>query len=162
MKKIEVVLYKICEFLIRIVFGDKDNKEKIDALFQFAKFGIVGVTNTLISYFLNIVVLCLLSPYNFSWDYIVGNVVSFVLSVLWSFYWNKKFVFEKGNMSKIETFKMLLKTYAAYSFTGIFLSTFLSWLWIEKLGISKYIAPLLNLIISVPVNFIINKFWTFA
>lgn len=28
-------------------------------------------------------------------------------------------------------------------------------------GISKFIAPLINLIISVPVNFIMNKMWAF-
>ena len=28
-------------------------------------------------------------------------------------------------------------------------------------GNSKFIAPLINLIISVPVNFIMNKMWAF-
>ena len=37
----------------------------------------------------------------------------------------------------------------------------LVYLWIEILKISKYIAPLLNLTISVPVNYILNKSWAF-
>ena len=28
-------------------------------------------------------------------------------------------------------------------------------------GVSKLIAPILNLLISVPVNFLLNKFWAF-
>ena len=54
-----------------------------------------------------------------------------------------------------------MKTYVSYGFTGIVLNNILSYLWIEKLGISKYIAPLFNLVLSVPLNFIINKFWAF-
>lgn len=57
---------------------------------------------------------------------------------------------------------MLLKTYAAYALTGILLNNILSWLWIERFDISKYVAPLINLIISVPLNFVINKLWTFS
>ena len=55
----------------------------------------------------------------------------------------------------------LLKTYLAYGFTGIVLNNTLSWIWIEQFGVSKFIAPLINLIVSIPVNFYINKFWTF-
>jgi putative flippase GtrA len=36
-----------------------------------------------------------------------------------------------------------------------------SWVWINVFGISKYVAPLINLVISIPLNFIINKFWAF-
>ena len=57
---------------------------------------------------------------------------------------------------------MLLKTYAAYALTGILLNNLLSCLWIEYFDISKYVAPLINLVISVPLNFAINKFWTFS
>ena len=57
--------------------------------------------------------------------------------------------------------KALLKTYLAYGFTGIILNNILSWLWITKFGISKFIAPVINLIVSVPLNFIINKLWAF-
>lgn len=128
---------------------------------QFIKFSIVGVSNTAISYLLNVVVLFLLQPYQVIWDYIAGNIISFILSVLWAFYWNNRIVFtvEQGNHQSI--WKTLLKTYIAYGFTGIILNNILSWLWISVIGISKYIAPLINLIFSVPLNFIVNKLWTF-
>lgn len=128
---------------------------------QFIKFSIVGVSNTAISYLLNVAVLFLLQPYQVIWDYIAGNIISFILSVLWAFYWNNRMVFtvEQGNNRSI--WKTLLKTYIAYGFTGIILNNILSWLWISVIGISKYIAPLINLIFSVPLNFIINKLWTF-
>ena len=55
---------------------------------QFVKFGMVGLSNTLLSYILNVMVLLILMPFSVSWDFFAGNIVGFVLSVLWSFYWN--------------------------------------------------------------------------
>ena len=96
-----------------------------------------------------------------SWDYIAGNVIAFLLSVLWSFYWNNKYVFAQDGGTKRVWWKALLKTYLCYGFTGILLNNVLSWIWITKLGISKFAAPLINLIISVPLNFMLNKLWAF-
>lgn len=137
------------------------SQDKIIGITQFIMFGIVGLTNTIISYILNILTLLAMHPLKVSWDYIVGNVVSFALSVLWSFYWNNRFVFtvKEGEQRKIG--RSLIKTYISYGFTGIILNNLLSGLWINILGVSKYIAPLINLIISVPLNFVINKFWAF-
>ena len=128
---------------------------------QFIKFGIVGVSNTIISYLLNVLVLYILASFNLSWDWLAGNIVAFLLSVLWSFYWNNKYVFtlEEGKERNIG--RALLKTYIAYGFTGIILTNILSFIWINCFEISKYIAPLINLVISVPLNFIINKRWAF-
>ena len=100
-------------------------------------------------------------PVGFKYDYIVANLVSFFLSVLWSFYWNNKYVFTVEEGRKRNIFKALVKTYISYGFSGILLTNVLSILWIDLLGIPKEIAPILNLSISVPLNFIINKFWAF-
>lgn len=138
----------------------KLSEEKTESVLQFLKFCIVGVSNTVISYVLNIGTLLLLAPKQLSYDYFIGNIVSFVLSVLWSFYWNNRFVFKADNEKRV-IWKALLKTYMSYGFTGIILNNVLSYVWIDMLGISKLIAPFINLIISVPLNFIINKFWAF-
>ena len=155
-KKIESII-KVLASHVHISLSERS----LYSLIQFIKFGLIGVTNTAIGYILNVLVLLILKPYGVAWDYIAGNLISFFLSVLWSFYWNNKYVFtlEKGKTRNIG--KTLLKTYTSYGFTGILLNNLLSYLWIEKLGISKYIAPLINLIISVPLNFLINKFWAF-
>lgn len=136
-------------------------EDTLQSLVQFVKFGLVGVTNTALSYVINILVLKLLQPYHLPWDYVAGNVVAFVLSVLWSFYWNNKYVFRKGKGQTRSLGRALLKTYVAYGLTGIVLANILSWVWINVFGLSKYVAPLINLVISIPLNFIINKFWAF-
>ena len=127
---------------------------------QFIKFGLVGVTNTMISYIINIAVLYLLKDKALSCDYIIANVVAFLLSVLWSFCWNNRFVFE-GMRGWKNILKALLKTYVAYSVTGLVLNNILSFVWIDLLRVSKLIAPVINLLFSVPINFLLNKNWAF-
>ena len=131
-------------------------------LMQFIKFGIVGVSNTLVSYLLNLLCLFLLDKYDFVYDYVIANTVAFVLSVLWSFYWNERFVFtEKQDSYQSNRLVRLLKMYLSYGFTGIILNNVLSYVWISVFGISKVIAPLINSAVGVPINYVINKKWTF-
>ena len=154
---LEQILYFI---IVKVLHLSVLNKNW-DGFMQFVKFGIIGLSNTVISYILNVTVLLILSPFSVSWDFFAGNMVGFLLSVLWSFYWNNRFVFTMQEGQQRSVWKALLKTYLAYGFTGIILNNILSWLWITKFGISKFIAPVINLIVSVPLNFIINKLWAF-
>ena len=152
---LEQILYFIIVKVLHLSVLDKN----WEGFMQFVKFGIIGLSNTVISY--NVAVLLILSPFSVSWDFFAGNMVGFLLSVLWSFYWNNRFVFTMQEGQRRSVWKALLKTYLAYGFTGIILNNILSWLWITKFGISKFIAPVINLIVSVPLNFIINKLWAF-
>jgi putative flippase GtrA len=143
------------------VFHIQAEEKTVHSLIQFVKFALVGVSNTVISYLLNIGTLKILEPYHLSWDYVAANVVDFLLSVLWSFYWNNRYVFEQKEGEKRAILPTLLRTYVAYAFTGIVLKNVLSYVWVDVMGISKYIAPIINLVISTPINFLINKIWAF-
>lgn len=134
-----------------------------NVLMQFVKFGIVGLSNTIISYALYAVTLVTLQKVGLfpKTDYLLAQIVAFVLSVLWSFYWNNRMVFVVEEGHKRSLWKSLLKTYVSYSFTGLFLNSILLILWVNVLGISEFIAPIINLLVSVPLNFLINKFWAF-
>lgn len=127
---------------------------------QFVKFGIIGVSNTVISYLVYIISLFILQKNSLfiNTDYLVAQVLAFLLSVLWSFGWNRKYVFVAEQVPWIQA---LWKTYVSYAFTGLFLNMVLSTAWIELLGVSKVIAPVFNIVINVPINFLMNKFWAF-
>lgn len=155
--RLEHLLYFIFVKLLHLSFLDKNWA----GFMQFVKFGMVGLSNTLLSYILNVMVLLILMPFSVSWDFFAGNIVGFVLSVLWSFYWNNRLVFTVKDGEHRSMWKALLKTYLSYGFTGIILSNVLSWVWITQLGISKFIAPVINLLFSVPINFVMNKLWAF-
>ena len=154
---------KILDFILCKLLRLKINKTQWELLMQFVKFGIVGLSNTVISYVIYVVTLILFQKNNLipSVDYLAAQGIAFVLSVLWSFYWNNKFVFEKADNEERNIVHALIKTYISYAFTGLFLNSILSLLWVEVFGIPKIIAPIINLLVSVPLNFIMNKFWAF-
>lgn len=157
------IIEKMIDFILCKLLRLKINETQWEALMQFVKFGIVGLSNTAISYVIYVVTLILFQKNNLipSVDYLVAQVIAFILSVLWSFYWNNKFVFEKADNEERNIVHALIKTYISYAFTGLFLNSILSLLWVEVLGIPKIIAPIINLLVSVPLNFVMNKFWAF-
>lgn len=133
-----------------------------ETFLQLIRFGIVGFSNTCFSYGLNVLVLFLLRSYDCAWDYIVANIVSFLLGTLWNFFWHRKFVFRVRQRNMREALQALLKCYFSSCMTGILLANLLSWVWITRFGISRYLAPLLNLIVCVPISYLLNRFWIFG
>ena len=124
-KKLDSIIKKIFG-IFKIDISDS----KTAVISQFVKFGIVGVSNTLLSYGIYLLVLFMMKPLNISWDAYVGSVVSFFLSVLWSFFWNNKYVF-KSDKGERNLFKALIKTYISYGFTGFILANILLFVWID-------------------------------
>ena len=132
------------------------DKESFWKLFwQFFKFGLVGVSNTAVS---------MAVYYLFLWInedlYMLGSIMGTMLSIANAFVWNDLFVFTGNDRSFKGILNRLGKTYVSYGGTSL-LSTVLLWLEVNLLFVSKAIAPLLNLVITIPLNFLINKFWTF-
>jgi len=124
-------------------------------VYQFIKFGIVGASNTLIAYVIYSICVCL------GIHYLLANALGFFISVLNAYYWSDRFVFKKGEGEARSAIWTLAKTYVAYGSTGLLLASILLYLYVDKLHISEYIAQLLVLVITIPLNFIINKFWSF-
>ncbi len=159
-------LWKLIDGILRFIFFRilhlKISEENWEKFLQFVKFGIVGVSNTVVSYVIYVISLLLFQRQGLfpEVDYLIAQMIAFALSVLWSFYWNRKYVFQDGG-EQVIWWKALIKTYISYAFTGLFLNTILSYFWVNWLHVSKLVAPIANLLISVPLNFVLNKFWAF-
>lgn len=154
-----------CMNLLLMPFGKKLTGEAAESFLQFVKFALVGVTNTVISYLLNAATLLILDQLNLfpNTDIYIGNVVAFILSVLWAYVLSNKFVFkEDESKEKRVWWKTLIKTYLAYAFTGLGLSNLISYVGVNIFHLSKFIPPLINLVIAVPINFVLNKFWAYG
>ena len=124
--------------------------KKFNAVIQFIKFSIVGFSNTVISLFVYYVLLWL------KCNYLIANAMSWIISVFNGFYWNNKYVFKNENT----WLKALIRTYISYGFSFI-LGNILLIVLIEFFNVSEIIAPLIILVITIPLNFLMNKFWTF-
>lgn len=132
--------------------NDKENW--MQSLIQFIKFAIIGFSNTLISY------LVYAAGVYLGLHYMLANVLGFVISVLNSFYWNNKYVFRQEEGGR-NTLHALAKTFLSYGATGLVLANVLLYLWVDILHISEYLGPIINLMVTVPLNFVLNKFWAF-
>lgn len=146
---------------------------------QIVSFGLVGILNTIVSQI--VYMICV----GVGLHYIAANVIGFIISVFHAYLWQTKLVFkEDENLEKRVWWQVLLKTFAAYAFTGLVLNNVFLVLWIDVIRIERFtpaitelvnrfgvqienrdlavtIAPLLNIVINVPINFVINKFWAY-
>ena len=122
---------------------------------QFVKFCLVGGSNALVS-------LAVYSALVYVGAHYMGaNFFAFALSVLNAFFWSDKFVFKKDVDERRNPFLTLAKTYATYGLTGVLLQSFFLFLFIDKLHVNKYFAQILCIAINLPLNFVLNKFWSF-
>lgn len=126
-----------------------------ESITQFLKFGIVGVLNTLISLAVYYIFLHINERL-----YLAGNIAGFAVSVANSFFWNNKFVFSSESSGLKSTIIKLGKTYLSYGATFL-LSTALLYIEVDVLDWSAALCPVLNLLVTIPANFLLNKFWTF-
>lgn len=119
--------------------------------FQFIKFSFVGVSNTLV-YFAIYYGLIYINT-----NYIVANTLAYIISSIWGYTLNKKWVF-KQSTEKIT--KSIIKYYIVYG-SSFFINILCMYIFVDLLNFSKIIAPILTMGITVPYNFIFNKIWAF-
>lgn len=134
------------------------------ALLQFVKFGIVGVSNTAISYGIEMLcyyVLFVNVPWSESVRIPATSVLAFVVSVTNSYYWNNRYVFGSGTKKTVrQHLTAYLKTVACYGVTGLLLAPAIK-VYVTALGVPYWLSSLGALVVTIPLNFILNKFWAF-
>ncbi|MBR7033929.1 MAG: GtrA family protein [Clostridia bacterium] len=135
---------------------------KLAPFVQFVKFGLVGVSNTAIQYFVNlfgheVLFRSLPEP----WRSGLSIALGFILSVINSYFWNNRYVF-KSDVKKApgEHVKAFVKMTASYALTSLLL-TWLVTAWIYGKGVPYWIAALIPLVVTVPLNFFMNKYLVF-
>lgn len=117
---------------------------------QFICFAIVGCSNLIISLSMYYVLLYLKIHYQ------IANIIGFVVGSLNGYIWNKNWVFKQKDM-RVDA---LIKFYSTYIGSWI-LGAILLWLEVEILNISKWLVPFINILITTPINYVLNKHWTF-
>lgn len=136
--------------------------ERWAELLQFIKFCLVGLSNTLISYAIDLFCYYVLFSAMSAevLKTVLASVLAFVISVTNSYFWNSRFVFKSGTQTAKAHLKAYLKTVLCYSFTGLLLAPALK-VWLCDLGLIYALAGLSSLVVTVPLNFLLNKFWAF-
>lgn len=149
------------EAVKELIVGETDkksaqNNRRRESIVQFIKFCMVGASSAVV----NLAVYYLIVLIN-NKLYLVANVLGWIVSVLNAFFWNNRLVFSGGEQDWRSIGKRLLRTYVSYAATML-LATVLLHFEVQVWGISEFIAPLINICVTTPINFVANKFWTFA
>ncbi|HBA68357.1 MAG TPA: GtrA family protein [Lachnospiraceae bacterium] len=155
MDKFWELVESVLHFVIYKILHLKLSEEVWGKICQFVKFGVVGVSNTLISYAVYAVLV------NLNWHYLLANVAGFVVSVINAYYWSDRYVFKAQEGEERVWWKAFLKTFISYAGTGLILNNILLVIWVDVAGIHEMLGPVINLFVTVPLNFLLNKYWAY-
>lgn len=140
--------------------GITDRTSFFAVAWQFIKFGLVGASNTIVGYAVYYGLI-----YFTEIRYIIAYIIAYITGICNSYLWNSRFVFkknkEKGEEGSNTGTKTFAKSFVSYSIMGI-ISVGLMYVMVEILRLSEWIAPIINTCITVPLNFLLHKFWAFA
>jgi putative flippase GtrA len=119
-------------------------------VYRFAKFAVVGVSNTLLT-LLTYWILVYIGIY-----YVTANIVGYMVGMANSYFWNSKYVFERTSTHSSTITKFIIVNLIVLGLTSVMLYFF-----IEKIYINKYLAQLIVIPAGMVLNYILNKIWTF-
>lgn len=112
---------------------------------EFIRFVFFGGVNTLLGYFIYVILLIFLS-------YKVSFTIAYVSSIFISYYLNSKFVFNR----EVSLKKALI--YPSVYLIQYLTCMLLLHIFVEILNLSKFIAPILVVLLTVPITYFLSRF----
>lgn len=122
-----------------------------DFIHQAIKFGIVGISNTLLT---AIVIWICLKLFHLNDTF--SNVIGYTIGLINSFIWNKKWTFSSDGKVSVTFLKFLF----VFAISYILQFGVLQFL-LKFAGTNNYVCHLLAMILYTVINFILNKVFTF-
>lgn len=118
---------------------------------QFISFGLVGGINTILTYLIYLTLYQLINP-------TAAMGVGYGLTSILGLFLNDTWVFKVKDHHQLKS--VAPRYYFSYGLTFI-LSLVLTSFWNDALGLPKPLAPMFSLMVTVPTNFLLSKFWVF-
>jgi putative flippase GtrA len=118
---------------------------------QFVKFGIVGISNTL----LNFAVYTLLLKVFDVW-YLAAAAIGFAIGATNGFLLNRRWTFD-GHVGDALT----PVRWAIVQSCGLGLNEVLLFLWVGVVGVGELLGQALAIVVVTTVTFLVNRAWTF-
>lgn len=140
-------------------------KEKLGTILQVIKFGLVGVSNTLVDFAVLNLLTWATKIYSGNWI-ILFNIASFTAAVINSYIWNKYWTFkkrEKGDAAQEFSKFLFVSIIGAVINSGIVFSitTYIDPLFNLSSGLWVNVAKILATGVALVWNFVGYKFWAF-
>ena len=117
---------------------------------EFILFSLVGVSNTVINFIVYTILVF------FSMPYLLANVIGYGVGMINSYLLNKYFVFQKKQRDSSEFLKFVLVNIITVTVHSILLYCFVSIFGWHKIYSQAFVT-----MITLVINFLGNKLWTF-
>lgn len=124
---------------------------KMPVVVQFVKFGLVGVSNTLIALTVYTLLLKALGVW-----YVAASALGFAVGAVNGFLWNRAWTF-KGHRGDALT---PVRWFVVQG-CGLLANSGLIFLFVDGAGIDKLLAQGLTLVVVTVLTFFVNRAWTF-
>ncbi len=119
---------------------------------QLIKFSVVGISSTIIDWLIYFLITRFLGIF-----YIFAKIISFLMAVINSYTWNRKWTFRSENPQKAQEFVKFL----VVSVVGLTLNTAVMFLAVSKAHWHDLYALILATSVVMAWNFTIDKMWVF-
>ena len=120
-------------------------------LIQFVKFGIVGVSNTLITFVVYTVLLK-----GFGVWYLAASAIGFVVGAINGFLWNRRWTFREHVGDALTPVR-----WAIVQSCGLALNEGLLYLFVHEARLDKLVAQACSIAVVTVSTFFANRAWTF-
>lgn len=131
------------------------NGKYIQFLWEIVKFAMVGCSNVAINLAGYWVLMAL------GMHYIPAYGISYLISILNAYFMSNKFVFKEEEGEERNRLLSIIRVFAIYIGTFV-ISEILLTVQIDYLQWNESLAPVLNLVVTSPISFLLNKFWAFG
>lgn len=150
------LLMKIARWCLNLCFrivGKELSDDAWQVFEQFFKFLLVGLSNTVVVLAVYYIVVWL----GGTQYYLLGQTLGYAVGIVNSFFWNSKLVFSHSREAKGLAF---VKMCACYGITYV-IQMGLLYAFVEWLSMTEWLAPVVAIIITTPINFVLNKLFAF-
>jgi len=130
-------------------------KDLFDRYGEIINYLIFGVATTVV----NIVVFFLFDTV-LSIPYLIANAIAIILSILFAFFTNKKYVFKSQATSRQDSWEEFVRFVSFRVLSGLF-DMLSMWILVDMLLFGTNLAKLLTQFIVVVLNYVFSKFFVF-
>ena len=136
----------------------------VQFIHQFIKFVLVGFINTAV-YFGSLNLFMVVSQIHQGWWYSIFVAIAFVVSSINSYFWNKRWTFQKGKQFERKEFSRFITICTISFFINVGIASFLNNTLGAQLGIPVFLwanlSALVPAVITTFINFFGSKYLVF-
>lgn len=150
------------------VFKVEWTEKQWTSFLQFIDYCVIGVLNVIVDYLVYAAAILLLRLTDWDGTFLgipdcnvhLATVVAFIVMVCNSFYWNGRFTFADAAESAPGKKSVFVKVFFTY-FIAVLVQLAANVLFRTVLGLPELLVNPIDQIITIPLTYVLNKYWSF-